>query len=268
MGTSGPRLEALRRRQLADSYQAGGEHYDRIRPGYPAEAVQWLVSRPGPAVRDVADVGAGTGKYTRELHAAGLNVVAVDPSADMLAQLSRSLPSVPAHVGTAEDTGLPDACVDAVTVAQAWHWCDPVAASREFERILRPHGVVGLVWNQLDVSVPWVHRYSRIIHAGDVLRPGFRPALGDGLTLDASSTDAWTQPMTPEDLFELAKSRAFYLSAGPEARRKLHANLTWYLFEHLGYRPGEVVQLPYLTLTWRAVRSGSGTTAGGATPGP
>ncbi|MCC9146496.1 MULTISPECIES: class I SAM-dependent methyltransferase [unclassified Arthrobacter] len=259
MGATGPRLEALRRRQLADSYQAGGEHYDRIRPGYPAEAVRWLVSRPGtpgsPAVRDVADVGAGTGKYTRELRAAGLNAVAVDPSRDMLDQLARMLPEVPVHVGTAEDTGLPASSLDAVTVAQAWHWCDPAASSREFARILRPHGVVGLVWNQLDVSVPWVHRYSRIIHAGDVLRPEFRPGLGPEFTLAESSTVAWTQQMTPEDLFELAKSRAFYLSAGAAAREKLSANLSWYLYEHLGHTEGEVLDLPYLTLTWRAVRT-------------
>nr|WP_231707695.1 class I SAM-dependent methyltransferase [Arthrobacter sp. zg-Y919] len=249
----------MRRRQLADSYQAGGEHYDRIRPGYPAEAVRWLVSRPGtpgsPAVRDVADVGAGTGKYTRELRAAGLNAVAVDPSRDMLDQLARMLPEVPVHVGTAEDTGLPASSLDAVTVAQAWHWCDPAASSREFARILRPHGVVGLVWNQLDVSVPWVHRYSRIIHAGDVLRPEFRPGLGPEFTLAESSTVAWTQQMTPEDLFELAKSRAFYLSAGAAAREKLSANLSWYLYEHLGHTEGEVLDLPYLTLTWRAVRT-------------
>ncbi|MCQ1955030.1 class I SAM-dependent methyltransferase [Arthrobacter sp. zg-Y826] len=259
MGTSGPRLEALRRRQLADSYQAGGEHYDRIRPGYPAEAVHWLFARPGlpdvPAVRDVADVGAGTGKYTRELHAAGLNVCAVDPSRDMLDQLSRLLPDVPVRVGTAEQTGLPASSLDAVTVAQAWHWCDPAAASREFARILRPHGILGLVWNQLDVSVPWVHRYSRIIHAGDVLRPGFRPELGPEFALDESSTVAWTQPMTPEDLFELARSRAFYLSAGTAAREKLHSNLSWYLYEHLGHAPGDILELPYLTLTWRAVRA-------------
>lgn len=256
MADSGPRLETLRRRQLADSYQEGGEHYDRIRPGYPAEAVRWLMNRPGaPAIRDVADVGAGTGKYTRQLHAAGLAVCAVDPSRDMLAQLSRSLPQVPVHTGTAEDTGLPSASQDAVTVAQAWHWCDPVAASREFARILRPDGIVGLVWNQLDVSVPWVHRYSRIIHAGDVLRPDFRPRIGGEFMLQDTHTVSWSAAMSPEDLFELAKSRAFYLSATEAARERLDTNLTWYLYEHLGHRRGEQLELPYRTLTWRAVRA-------------
>lgn len=257
--TPGPRLEAVRRRELARSYEDGGEHYDRIRPGYPLDAVRWLFAGvAGPAAvsgAQVADVGAGTGKYTRCLLTAGYRPTAVDPSADMLAQLQQALPGVPAVVGTAEDTGLPTASMDAATVAQAWHWCDPLAASTELARILRPGGFLGLVWNQLDVSVPWVHRYSRIIHAGDVLRPGFRPAVGPEFVPDASHVTHWSQQMTPEDLMELAKSRSYYLSAKEPVREKVLANLAWYLFEHLGHRPGELLELPYLTLTWRMVPS-------------
>ncbi|MCC9196040.1 class I SAM-dependent methyltransferase [Arthrobacter sp. zg-Y820] len=255
--TSGPRLEAVRRRQLARSYEDGGEHYDRIRPGYPSEAVQWLFAGvSGPAAApgaQVADIGAGTGKYTRCLVSAGYRPTAVDPSADMLSQLQQALPGIPVVVGTAEDTGLPTASMDAATVAQAWHWCDPLASSTELARVLRPGGFLGLIWNQLDVSVPWVHRYSRIIHAGDVLRPGFRPAVGPEFVPDASHTTHWSQQMTPEDLMELAKSRSYYLSAAAPVREKVMANLTWYLFEHLGHRPGEPLELPYLTLSWRMV---------------
>ena len=252
---SGPRLEAPRRQELARSYEDGGEHYDRIRPGYPAEAIQWLFAGvQGPAGEPgarVADIGAGTGKYTRALAAAGYQATAVDPSTDMLRQLQQALPGIPAIAGTAEDTGLPDASMAAATVAQAWHWCDPLAASTELARILRPGGILGLIWNQLDVSVPWVHRYSRIIHAGDVLRPGFRPLVGPEFTPDASHTTHWFQQMTPEDLMELAKSRSYYLSATAPVREKVMANLTWYLFEHLGHHPGEQLELPYLTLSWR-----------------
>ncbi|MEB7504503.1 class I SAM-dependent methyltransferase [Arthrobacter koreensis] len=260
MASSGPRLDGLRRRQLGGSYRTGAEHYDRIRPGYPAEAVDWLFDVPELAGRaapsvSVADVGAGTGKYTAALVSAGFRVHAVDPSADMLAQLSRTLPSVPVTEGTAEHTCLPGASFDAVTVAQAWHWCDPEASAREFDRILAPGGFAGLIWNQLDVSVPWVHRFSRIIHAGDVLRPGFRPELGPELKLQEFHTTAWSVAMTPEALAELAQSRAYYLSASESTRAKVMANLSWYLYEHLGHAPGEELQLPYLTLTWRAVRA-------------
>lgn len=260
MASRGPKLDGLRRRQLGSSYRTGAEHYDRIRPGYPAEAVEWLFDVPALAGRpassvSVADVGAGTGKYTAALAAGGYRVQAVDPSADMLAQLSRSLPGVPVTQGTAEATGLPAGSVDAVTVAQAWHWCDPEASAAEFSRILSPDGFAGLVWNQLDVSVPWVHRFSRIIHAGDVLRPGFRPPLGPQLTLQEFHTTAWSVEMTPEDLAELAQSRAYYLSAPEATRAKVLANLSWYLHEHLGHAPGELLRLPYLTFSWRAVRA-------------
>ena len=262
--SAGPRLEALRRKELARSYEDGGEHYDRIRPGYPDDAVHWLFSgadgsgADAPALEagaQVADVGAGTGKYTRLLVAAGYRTTAVDPSADMLRQLRQALPDVPVTVGTAEATGLPTASMDAVTVAQAWHWCDPIAASTELARVLRPGGILGLIWNQLDVSIPWVHRYSRIIHAGDVLRPGFRPVVGPEFLPQASHTSAWSQRMTPEDLMELAKSRSYYLSANEATRAKVLANLTWYLFDHLGYQPGQPLDLPYLTLSWRVVPS-------------
>ncbi|WP_442864231.1 class I SAM-dependent methyltransferase [Arthrobacter sp. ATA002] len=205
----------------------------------------------------VADIGAGTGKYTRSLLSAGYRPTAVDPSADMLRQLQHALPGVPVKVGTAEATGLTASSMDAVTVAQAWHWCDPLAASAELARILRPGGFLGLVWNQLDVSVPWVHRYSRIIHAGDVLRPNFRPVTGPEFVPDASSVTPWSQPMTCGDLVELAKSRSYYLSAAEPVRRRVLANLDWYLFEHLGHRPGEPVELPYLTLSWRMLPAGA-----------
>ena len=136
-----------------------------------SDSADWLI--PAGA-KDAADLGAGTGKFTALLAGRGLHTVAVDPSADMLEQLRRTLPEVTAVEGTAEHTGLPAGAFDLVTVAQAWHWCDPVLASTEIARILRPHGVLGLVWNQLDTSVPWVHRLSRIMHAGDVHKPHFR----------------------------------------------------------------------------------------------
>lgn len=255
MPAPGPRLSDERRRALAQGYEGGGRHYEQVRPGYPAEAVQWLFAgvqvHDGP-VRTVADVGAGTGKYTRMLAAAGLRPTAVDPSADMLGELRAALPQVPVHVGTAEHTGLPAGSVDAVTVAQAWHWCDPLAAGEEFSRILRPGGVLGLVWNQLDVSVPWVHRFTRISHAGDVLRPGFRPEVGPRFRLDAFHTTAWSQPLRAGQLPDLARSRSWYRLANARSRERMEANLDWYLYEHLGHRPDTALELPYLTYTWRA----------------
>jgi SAM-dependent methyltransferase len=253
----GPKLHHTRRHELGQSFQDGGEHYDRVRPGYPADSADWLIGSVGrtAGVADAADIGAGTGKFTALLLERGLAVTAVDPSADMLAQLRLSLPGVPATEGTAEATGLPDRSFDVVSVAQAWHWCDPTQASTELARILRPGGVLGLVWNQLDTSVPWVHRLSRIMHAGDVHKPDFRPAVGPEFTGLESHLTRWEDPVTTEDIVELAKSRSYYLAAGEATRAKVRSNLDWYLHEHLAYRRGDVLGLPYLTQTWRAFKA-------------
>lgn len=252
MAGGGPKLHHSRRRELGQSFQDGGEHYDRVRPGYPADSADWLI--PAGAT-DAADVGAGTGKFTALLVARGLQTVAVDPSTDMLAQLSRALPGVTATEGTAESTGLPAGAFDLVTVAQAWHWCDPLQASTEAARILRPHGVLGLIWNQLDTAVPWVHRLSRIMHAGDVHKPSFRPPLGPEFTGLESHLTRWEDPVTTQDIMELAKSRSYYLRAGDATRAKVLGNLEWYLHDHLGHDAGEKVPLPYLTQSWRAVKA-------------
>lgn len=250
-GAGGPVFDSERRREMAAAFQQGGEHYDKVRPGYPQESLDWLVDGAGP-VNDALDVGAGTGKYTQLLAARGWRVTAVDPSADMLGQLQRNLPGVTTLPGTAENAGLAGNSVDLAVAAQAWHWCDPVAASTEMARVLRPGGVLGLVWNQLDVSVPWVHRLARIMHAGDVHKPDFRPHVGPEFRGLASLETRWQQPVTPEELLDLVKSRSYYLKANDATRTKVQGNLRWYLFEHLGHLPGEELALPYFCQTWRA----------------
>jgi len=250
-GAGGPVFDGARRIEMADAFLEGGAHYELVRPGYPRESLEWLASGAG-GVRDAVDVGAGTGKYTQLLVARGWNVAAVDPSADMLAQLRRKLPGVTALTGTAEHLGLPDSSMDLAVVAQAWHWCEPLAASTELARVLRPGGTVGLVWNQLDVSVPWVHRLARIMHAGDVHKPDFRPHVGPELQgLEVHET-SWQQLLTPAELMELVKSRSYYLKANETIRAKVLENLRWYLHDHLGHAPGAEIGLPYTTQTWRA----------------
>jgi SAM-dependent methyltransferase len=147
-------------------YELAAADYERVRPSYPTRALAVLADaldlKPG---QRVADLGAGTGKFTRLLALTGARVVAVEPVAAMRERLTEILPQVVAVAGVAEATGLPDGSVDAVVAAQAWHWFDGPAALTEIERITGPYGRLGLVWNTLDVSVPWVAEYSRIYQA-------------------------------------------------------------------------------------------------------
>ncbi len=124
--------------------------YAAARPAYPAALAAWLARKGiGEGVR-VADIGAGTGKFTAQLLGLGATVTAVEPNADMRACLAADLGAHPRCQivdATAEATGLAPTSVDLVTAAQAFHWFDAAAFARECARILAPEGKVCLVWN-------------------------------------------------------------------------------------------------------------------------
>lgn len=104
----------------------------------------------------VLDVAAGTGKLTAALLGRGHRVLAVEPLAGMLAELHRRHPSAAAVAGTAELLPIGHSCIDAVTVAQAFHWFDQRRALDEMARVLRPGGTLALVWNHDDERDPMV----------------------------------------------------------------------------------------------------------------
>jgi SAM-dependent methyltransferase len=99
-------------------------------------------------------------------------VIAIEPVADMRDKLSRRLAQVDARAGSADAIPLPDASVDAVVCAQAFHWFATSAALAEIHRVLKPNGKLGLVWNTRDASVGWVARINDIVDAvkGDTPR--------------------------------------------------------------------------------------------------
>ncbi|MEO6927672.1 MAG: class I SAM-dependent methyltransferase, partial [Casimicrobiaceae bacterium] len=127
------------------------DDYVRYRPDYPPALLGWLQCELGVDLGwQVADVGAGTGISSKMFLDAGYRVTAVEPNAPMRAAAEDELQTYDgfdAIDGQADATGLPDAGVDLITVAQAFHWFDEQATRREFARILRPDGLVAIWWN-------------------------------------------------------------------------------------------------------------------------
>lgn len=148
----------------ADGFGLGADAYEQARPSYPSELVRELtaIAALGPG-RSVLDLAAGTGKLTRLLEPSGARVVAVEPVAAMREKLAVACPDVEALEGTAEAIPLDDASVDLVTVGQAFHWFDAPAALAEIHRVLRPGGVVALVWNTRDRTVVWISAWDDLI---------------------------------------------------------------------------------------------------------
>jgi SAM-dependent methyltransferase len=138
-------------------FDSGAGAYDRARPGYPPDAVAWICEhlRLGPGVR-CCDLAAGTGKLTALLAPTGADLLAVEPVEGMWQLLRTAVPTATLVAGTAEALPFGAATLDAVTVAQAFHWFDAERAFRELARTVRPGGNVALVWNARDRSVDWV----------------------------------------------------------------------------------------------------------------
>ena len=239
--------DASRQRSLSFGEEAAA--YERGRPSYPPEAIDWLLP---PGARDVLDLGAGTGKLTVRLVERGLDVIAVDPIPEMLEVLSRSLPDTPALLGTAEDIPLPDDSVDSVLVAQAWHWFDPERAAREVARVLRLGGRIGLVWNVRDERLGWVKDLGRIIgHEDD-------PATRRDVTLPAPFRDVerhqveWTSYLTPQALIDLVASRSYCITSPTAVRAKTLDRVRELLATHPALVNATGLALPYVTVGVRA----------------
>ena len=212
----------------ADAWGGGdnASSYERGRPSYPPEAVEHLarVLNIGPG-RTVVDLGAGTGKFTRLLVATGAHVVAVEPQAAMRAELSAVAPaSVEVLDGGAEAIPLPDASVDVVCAATAFHWFDHEMAMPEIARVLRDGGGLGLVWNERDERVAWVREMTEIIR-WDGYRPygvdyDWRPLieLGAWFSLLGRTQFPYVQLLDRASFVDRVSSISYISTLSPEAR--------------------------------------------------
>jgi SAM-dependent methyltransferase len=200
---------------------------------------------PGSRVLDLA---AGTGKLTRQLHADGATCVAVEPSDSMRGVFHQILPTVPMAGGTAEMIPLSSATVDAVVVAQAFHWFDPPRALPEIARVLRPGGGLALVWNERDESDPTVAELVRI-SKWDQCQPY---PMGKDFGADITESGLFgpvdrtkfrfTQELDLERFVDQVASRS-YVQVLPEDER---ATLLGRIAD-FGATLGEPICLPYVT---------------------
>lgn len=224
----------------ASSFGAAAGAYERGRPPYPESALDFLLPPGRPRV---LDLGAGTGKLTRQILARELDTVAVDPSEGMLAELRRAVPEVEAHAGTAESIPLPDASVDVVLVAQAWHWVDPERAVPEIARVLTPGGRLGLIWNLRDERADWVQRLGTIIG-----REEYRETtIGAPFGPIESATFGWTHTIRPAELLDLVASRSRVILLPKDERAAVLAQVRQLTATHPALLGRDGYTLPYLT---------------------
>jgi len=221
--------------------------YEATRPGYPDQAVAWLL---GPEPRAVLELGAGTGKLTSSLVAAGHDVVATDVSSPMLRHLAQNVGAAGVVRCGAERLPFGADAFDAVVVAQAFHWFDPDRAVPEIARVLRPGGHLGLVWNFRDESVPWVRRLSEIIGGEDLQLQQGRLAASDLFGPVTKAEFRFWQHFDADGLLGLVHSRS-YIAAMESAEREKVLERVRALYDEYGQHQGGL-RMPYRTACYRA----------------
>ncbi|KAF0689285.1 Aste57867_19264 [Aphanomyces stellatus] len=169
-----------------------GSFYDKARPSFPVEALAHLIpSSLDRTSSHVLEIGSGTGKFTALLASVfdGDRLTTVEPVAGMRAAFAANFPAIPCVDGTAEHLPLADASHDAIYLAQTFHWCDNVEALTEMARVLRPRGVLGLVWNMEDDRTPWVAALRAIYQRFDGVAPQYRSGKWEAIFRDQTIFD-------------------------------------------------------------------------------
>ncbi|HKH26460.1 MAG TPA: methyltransferase domain-containing protein [Acidimicrobiia bacterium] len=230
------------------------ETYERVRPSYPADAVAWLVDglglEPG---RVVLDLAAGTGKFTRLLVPSGATVLAAEPVDGMRRRFLAAVPGVPVIGAVAEALPVARGALDAITVAQAFHWFDADRAFDEFARVLQLGGRVGLIWNARDRSSDWVNEVWSIMDRVEKRAPwrdhehwrdsalGARSAFGP---LHAE-TFRHEQSISPEGVVDRIASVSHVAVLPPAERERVLDEVRGVLTHHPDTRSRSDLRIPY-----------------------
>jgi SAM-dependent methyltransferase len=177
----------------------------------------------------------------------------LDSPAGMREQFSRALPNLSPLAGSAERIPLTDNAVDAVLVAQAWHWVDVERAVPEVARVLSRGGRLGLIWNIRDEREDWVAQLGQIMHQGieqDMrsTSPRIGPPFGPVERLDVE----WTYHLKPTDVLDLVASRSYVITLPATERQALDAKVRHLLDTHPALSGEQDIQMPYIARCSRA----------------
>ena len=153
--------------QSTERFSSRVDNYVKYRPRYPRQVMDILREECGLLPEwTVADIGSGTGFSTELFLANGNPTFGVEPNGPMreaAESLLEGYSNFTSIGGTAEETTLPDHCVEMVVAGQAFHWFDRARTKVEFRRILRPGGWVVLMWNERRQGVPFLDAYQRML---------------------------------------------------------------------------------------------------------
>jgi SAM-dependent methyltransferase len=228
------------------------EAYHAARPTYPDALFDDVVA--AASGRSALEIGAGTGKATEAFVARGLEVTALEPSAEMARVLRRVVPSVAVEV-TDFETCATDARFDVIYAAQSWHWVDGARGFPHARALLRPGGLLALFWNrplphesalQHELDEAYQRLTPELFAKGHVAESDFT----DEIRASGAFTDVelreypWTERRTTEEFVRLSGTHSDHRMLPESTRAELLAEITRVIDRHGGaYEAPHVAKL-------------------------
>lgn len=258
-------LDAEDKAARAGSFGEVASHYERFRPGPPVTAVEWYL--PGPVER-IVDLGAGTGALTRLLIDRADEVVAVEPDDRMRSVLGAQVPGAHAVAGRGESIPLPDSCADVALASSSWHWMEPASTLAEVGRVLKPGGILGVLWSGPDPDGPFMAQAREMLAQrptegdgsvtdlvlGDALRPASTLEIPPGGSFGQPELHSfrWDVALDADDLIGLLWTLSWVITMPEEARQRLTAEARRLLRDLLGIEGEATANVAFRCDAWRS----------------
>lgn len=233
------------------------EEYDRLRPGYPPEAVAWLSGRVGG--RRALEIGAGTGKATVEFLRAGFMVTALEPDQAMAAVGRARVPGAEWIVAAAETWPVALGAFDLVYGAQSWHWVDEGSDAR-LAAALGADGAMAWIWNHPDLGLEkerFGDLYARFMPGPTSRREAnhrrdpnyWRDRMARVLPEVETYETTWARRMSAADYVDLIATYSDHIVLPPEDRMSLQDGIRRRLMDS-----GGAITLGYVTRVYLGSR--------------
>ncbi|MGB7053480.1 MAG: class I SAM-dependent methyltransferase [Acidimicrobiales bacterium] len=272
-------LPADEKAERASSFGEVAETYEAFRPGPSNAAIDWVLQ--GRHVAAALDLGAGTGACTRLLLAHADHVSAVEPDERMRAVLNTEVPTATVLPGQGESIPLPDSSVDAVFASSSWHWMEPEPTLREVARVLRPGGVLGVMWSGPDPEGPFMVQARALLEsqsldaesATDEHQPdSSQESLADVVLADADRPSStlvipvnrsvpldqpefaefrWDLALTADQMIGLMSTLSLFILMTQERRLRIFSETRRLLRDALGIDGQITADVAFKTEAWR-----------------